>query len=101
MNTAQKYELAERLLLSFEEYVHMKEFYHKAINSNLMIELNQYILEGGFPRTVQIEEMAAKRTYVDEVVREIFEKDIRRRVKIKDISSFEIVRNFIINNFCR
>ena len=85
--------------LSFEEYVHMKEFYHKAINSNLMIELNQYILEGGFPRTVQIEEMAAKRTYVDEVVREIFEKDIRRRVKIKDIASFEIVRNFIINNF--
>ena len=85
--------------LSFEEYVHMKAFYHKEINPNLLIELNQYILEGGFPRTIQIDEMSAKRTYVNEVVREIFEKDIRRRVKIKDTTGFETVRNFIINNF--
>lgn len=85
--------------LSFEEYEHMKEFYHKEINSNPLIELNQYILEGGFPRTIQIDEIAAKRTYVHEVVREIFEKDIRRRVKIKDTACFETVRNYIINNF--
>lgn len=85
--------------LSFDEYINMKAFYHREINSNLLIELNQYILEGGFPRTVQIEEMAAKKTYVNEVVREIFEKDIRRRVKIKDTAAFETVRNFMINNF--
>lgn len=85
--------------LSFEEYVQMKAFYHKEVNSNLMVELNHYILEGGFPRTIQIDEVAAKRTYVNEVVREIFEKDIRRRVKIKDTAGFETVRNFIINNF--
>lgn len=85
--------------LSFEEYEHMKAFYHKEINSNLMIELNRYLLEGGFPRTIQIDDIAAKRTYVNEVVREIFEKDIRRRVKIKDTACFETVRNFIINNF--
>lgn len=85
--------------LSFEEYVQMKAFYHKEVDSNLMVELNRYILEGGFPRTIQIDEMAAKRTYVNEVVREIFEKDIRRRVKIKDTAGFEAVRNFIINNF--
>lgn len=85
--------------LSFEEYEHMKEFYHKEINPNPLAELNQYILEGGFPRTIQFEENDAKKTYVNEVVREIFEKDIRRRVKIKDIASFEVVRNFVINNF--
>lgn len=85
--------------LSFEEYEHMKEFYHKEINSNPLFELNRYILEGGFPRTIQIDDMAAKRTYVNEVVREIFEKDIRRRVKIKDTAAFETVRNYIINNF--
>lgn len=85
--------------LSFEEYEHMKAFYHKEINSNIMIELNRYLLEGGFPRTIQIDDIAAKRTYVNEVVREIFEKDIRRRVKIKDTACFETVRNFIINNF--
>lgn len=89
----------ELYTLSFEEYVHMKEFYHQEINPNLMIELNQYILEGGFPRTIQISDIAAKRTYVNEVVREIFEKNIRRRVKIKDKAGFETVRNFIINNF--
>lgn len=85
--------------LSFEEYEHMKEFYHKERNSNLLIELNHYILEGGFPRTIQIEDISAKRTYVEGVVREIFDKDIKRRVKIKDTASFETVRNFIMNNF--
>lgn len=85
--------------LGFEEYEHMKKFYHKEVNANLLVELNQYILEGGFPRTVLIEDTAAKRTYVSEVVREIFEKDIRRRVKIKDLATFETVRNYIINNF--
>lgn len=64
-----------------------------------MVELNQYILEGGFPRTILIDEIPAKRTYVTEVVREILEKDIRRRIKIKDLASFEAVRNYIINNF--
>lgn len=85
--------------LSFEEYEHMKEFYHRERDANLLIELNHYILEGGFPRTVQIEDISAKRTYVEGVVREIFDKDIRHRVKIKDRASFETVRNFIINNF--
>ena len=51
------------------------------------------------PRIIKIDEIAAKRTYVHEVVREIFEKDIRRRVKIKDTACFETVRNYIINNF--
>lgn len=85
--------------LSFEEYEQMKKFYHKKVDSNLLVELNNYLLEGGFPRTVQFDEMTAKRTYVSEVVREIFEKDIRRRVKIKDLASFETVRNFVINNY--
>ena len=85
--------------LSFEEYEQMKRFYNKEVNSNSLIELNNYILEGGFPRTIQIDGMAAKRTYVEGVVHEIFDKDIRRRVKIKDTATFETVRNFIINNF--
>ena len=89
----------ELFTLSFDEYIKMKEFYNKAINPNLLIELNQYILEGGFPRTIQIEEITAKRLYVENVVKEIFQKDIKKRVKIKDVASFETVKNFIINNF--
>ena len=89
----------ELFTLSFEEYEQMKQFYGKQVNPNGLVELNNYILEGGFPRTVQIDDLAAKRTYVTGVVNEIFEKDIKRRVKIKDKAAFEAVRNFVINNF--
>lgn len=89
----------ELFTLSFEEFEQMKQFYGKQIDPNGLVELNNYILEGGFPRTVQIDGIAAKRTYVTGVVNEIFEKDIKRRVKIKDKAAFEAVRNFVINNF--
>ena len=89
----------ELFTLSFEEYEQIKRFYGKPVNPNLSAELNQYILEGGFPRTVQIDDLAAKRTYVTGVVNEIFEKDIRRRVKIKDKAAFETVRKYVLNNF--
>lgn len=89
----------ELFTLSFEEYEQIKRFYGKPVDSNLSVELNHYILEGGFPRTILIDDLAAKRTYVAGVVNEIFEKDIRCRVKIKDKASFEVVRNYIINNF--
>lgn len=89
----------EMFPLTFEEYLKMKEFYHIAISENLAIELNSYIKEGGFPRTIFITEGADKQTYVHGVINEIFEKDIKRRVKIRDRESFEAVRNFIINNF--
>lgn len=89
----------ELFTLSFEEYEQIKQFYGKPIDPNLNVELNHYILEGGFPRTVQIDDLAAKRTYVTGVINEIFDKDIKCRVKIKDKAAFEVVRNFIINNF--
>ncbi len=89
----------ELFTLSFEEYEQMKQFYGKPIDPNGNVELNHYILEGGFPRTVQIDDLAAKRTYVTGVVNEIFEKDIKRRVKIKDRATFEAVKSFVINNF--
>ena len=81
----------ELFTLSFEEYEQIKQFYGKPIDQNLSVELNHYILEGGFPRTVQIDDLAAKRTYVTGVINEIFEKDIKRRVKIKDKAAFEVV----------
>lgn len=52
-----------------------------------------------FARTVRIESLADKRSYTESVVEEIFEKDIRRRVKIRNKESFEAVREYIINNF--
>lgn len=89
----------EMFPLTFDEYEDMKRFYGREINPNAEIELNSYILEGGFPRAIQIDSPSDKRTYVKGIIDEIFEKDIKRRVKIKDVQSFELVRNYIINNF--
>jgi len=85
--------------LTFEEYEQMKAFYNIEIDSNPISELQAYILEGGFPRTVRIESLEDKRNYTKSVVEEIFEKDIRKRVKIRNKESFEAIRQYIINNF--
>ncbi len=89
----------EMYTLTFEEYEQMKAFYHVQINDNPMIELQNFILEGGFPRAVLIGNLADKRRYTESVVQEIFEKDIRHRVKIRNRESFETVRQYLINNF--
>lgn len=89
----------ELFTLSFDEYLLMKQFYGIKTESDIMAEFNHYISEGGFPRTVLIDDPAAKKTYVTGVINEIMEKDIRKRVKIKNVESFETVRKFIINNF--
>ena len=85
--------------LTFDEYLQMKAFYGKPADPNLSVELNRYILEGGFPRAIRFDELGDKRSYTESVVTEIFEKDIRKRVKIKNKEAFEAVRHFIINNF--
>ena len=89
----------EMFTLTFEEYEQMKAFYHVQISDNPMIELQNYILEGGFPRAVLIDNLEDKRRYTESVVQEIFEKDIRHRVKIRKRESFETARQYLINNF--
>ncbi len=89
----------EMFTLSFDEFIGMKKFYNKTVDANMMIELNNYILEGGFPKTVSYDNIADKRTYVRSVVTEIFDKDIKGCIKIKNTEVFEKVRDYIINNF--
>ena len=89
----------EVLPLCFDEYLGMKRFYGKEVDANPMLELNKCIVEGGFPRAVLLDGPEDKKAYAKGLVTEIFEKDIKRRVKIKDVESFENVRRFVINNF--
>lgn len=89
----------EMFPLSFEEYEDIKKFYGKEIASDRQKELQNYILEGGFPRTVRLNGIAAKKRYVRSIIDEIFEKDIRRRLKIRNKITFETVQKYIINNF--
>lgn len=89
----------EMFPLSFEEYEEMKKFYGREIAADRQEEMQNYILEGGFPRTILLDTMAAKRRYVQSVIGEIYEKDIRRRLKIRNRRTFETVQKYIINNF--
>ena len=89
----------ELFTLGFDEYIEMKKFYNINVDANKLIELNNYILEGGFPRTLFIESIDDKRTYVNGVINEIFEKDVKRNQKIRKVDTFEIVKSFLINNF--
>lgn len=89
----------EMFTLSFEEYLEMKEFYGKSVDTNLSVEMNNYLLEGGFPKALQFDDMTDKRTYVQSVINEIFEKDIKKRIKLRNADVFEKIRDYMINNF--
>lgn len=89
----------EVFTLNFEEYLKMKEFYQMPIDQNPSTEFDKYLLEGGFPRTLFLPDLAAKRLYIHEVVDEIFKKDIKKRVKIRKTVVFNLVRDYIINNY--
>ena len=89
----------EIFTLSFYEYIEMKKYYNKPVDSNIINELNNYIIEGGFPKTIQYDSIIDKRSYTNAVVEEIFEKDIKKRVKVRTVETFNLVKNFIINNY--
>ena len=89
----------EMQTLDFGEYCQMKRFLGLPVNPNPVAEFDAYILEGGFPKAMDYPRLADKRAYVAAVIQEIFEKDIRRRVKIKNVSVFNHVRDYVINNF--
>ena len=88
----------ELYTLSFEEYLGMKAFLGKPIQPESVNEFDLYISEGGFPKALQYEG-EDKQVYIQGVIKEIFEKDIRKRVKIRKLSVFETVQRYIINNF--
>ena len=85
--------------LSFKEYREMKRFLGQLVDPNPVAELDRYILEGGFPKALSYPKMTDKRACASSVIKEVFEKDIRRRVKVKNVSVFNRVRDYVINNF--
>ena len=89
----------EMFPLTFDEYLGMKAFLGKGISANIVEEFDRYLREGGFPKAVQYDSADDRRTYIAGVISEIFEKDIRRRVKIRHLSVFQKVQTYLINNF--
>lgn len=85
--------------LSFDEYIELKKFFSKEISQDDQTELNNYILEGGFPFAIKLNSLNDKRRYVQNLINEIYEKDIKRRVKVRNRSIFDAVMKYMINNF--
>ena len=89
----------EILPLTFDEYLGIKAFFGKTLSPDKNDELRNYILEGGFPYVSNLNSMGDKRRYVQNLINEIYEKDIKKRVKIRNRSVFESLMRYVINNF--
>ena len=50
-----RYIEVEMFPLTFDEYLEMKHFYGKPVDANMLVELNRFVLEGGFPRAIQFD----------------------------------------------
>jgi len=96
--TGRKIEI-EMLPLSFYEYVEMKKFYKKEIKDNIYLEFYEYIKNGGFPGTIKYDNIEDKKRYVQNIISDIFDKDIKPNEKIKNPDLFNSIQKFVINNF--
>lgn len=89
----------EMLPLNFYEYVDMKRFMDKEINSNIYHEFEEFIRNGGFPGLLYYDSYEDKLLYTKSVIEQIFERDIKKHKKIKDRYLFEVIEKFVVNNF--
>lgn len=87
------------LPLTFDEYIAAKKHFNKPVSQDKLTELRNYILEGGFPYALKLDSIDDKRLYTRQIVNEIYEKDIKRRIKIRNRAAFDSVMNYVINNF--
>ncbi len=84
---------------SFDEYLKMKGHLGISQSGDIQAELRSCILEGGFPYALRLPSINDKREYVRNLISGIYEKDIRRRVRIRNRSVFESVVKYVISNF--
>lgn len=97
-NLTGRYIEIELFTLSFAEYVKMREFLGKPPVSEQEL-FRDFLRYGGFPKALEYDDPQAKARYIEEVVGQIIDKDIRSRHKIRNRSTFERVMSYIINNF--
>lgn len=89
----------EMLPLNFYEYVDMKKFLNKKIDTNIYRGFEEFIREGGFPGSLKYDTYEDKLLYTRSIIEQIFDKDIKNHKKIKDKSLFEVIQKFVIGNF--
>lgn len=84
--------------LTFDEFLGMKKFYKKS-DLSLAENFEEFMRYGGFPKVCEYDNASSKDKYVKTLVEEIFIKDIKRRVKINNVDTFNNIRDYMINNF--
>lgn len=89
----------ETFTLDFKEYLDMKEYFNISIHEDMTEEFNEYILNGGFPKTLEFPEVSARQVYTRGIIGEIFDKDVRTRKRISNVPVFERVQSFLLNNY--
>ena len=89
----------EMFPLTFDEYLGMKEFLGKTISHDIVGEFDEFLRQGGFPKALQYDNPEDRRTYIASVIAEIFQKDIKKRIKIRNVAAFQSVQTYLINNF--
>lgn len=89
----------ETFTLDFSEYLDMKSFFKKDINQDLYLEFEEYVVNGGFPKTLEFDDIPTRQTYTREIISEIFEKDVKTRKKIRNVPVYERVQAFLLNNY--
>lgn len=89
----------ETYTLDFCEYLDMKRYYDLKIDSDMDVEFNEYILNGGFPKTLEFPDVNTRQTYTRGIIEEIFEKDVKTRKRISNIPVYERVQSFLLNNY--
>ena len=85
--------------LSFREWLDMRAFFGKPTIADRNAAFSEYIRFGGFPKTLEFDDPAARETYVESVVSQILQKDVRRKFKINNRLVFDKVRTYLVNNF--
>ncbi|WP_086106419.1 ATP-binding protein [Alloscardovia macacae] len=87
----------EMFTLSFSEYLEMRSFLGKP-SENVSQSFRDYITYGGFPRALSYDEAEPKAHYIEDVISQIFDKDITARKMVRHRDTFTRVQDYLINN---
>ena len=57
------------------------------------------MIERGFPKAIEFDDLSAKQLYTREIINKIFNKDVKTRNRISNKTLFERIQSYIINNY--
>lgn len=89
----------ETYTLDFQEYLDMKRYFNIPVVDDVYAEFNEYVLNGGFPKTLEFADVGARQVYTRGIIGEIFEKDVKTRKRISNVPVYERVQSFLLNNY--